>query len=126
MKAYHKTLGFPEKLVVPDIIVKLQYTIHAEERKKREGKYDLKVLPSVVKVNSSNVFEIHTEDDIICKKVAIRIHYDHRRDIILILELINENKAKVVTFWLNSKKDNHKNFKKEKYTIPENKIVENE
>jgi len=119
MTNYHKELGFPNTLVVPNILVNLQYTTHALERREREGKHDeLKVLPTIVRVTPENVFEVNTFDNIHCKKVSVRINYDFKRDIILVLELLSESKAKVITFWLNSKKDLHKNFNKDKYTIP--------
>lgn len=122
---YHKDMGFPETLIIPEILVNLQYTGHAIERQQnRIG--GLKAIPSIARITKENVFEVSTENDIDCKKVLIRIPYDRKRDIVLVLELLSQEKAKVITFWLNNKKDQHKNFNKEKYNIPQNKITTNE
>lgn len=117
---YHKDLGFPDTLTIPNVILHLQYTLHAQDRKTREGKYnELKVLPTIIRTNPSNIFEIETEDNVYCKKILIRIGYDYKRDITLVLEPLSSTKAKVITFWLNNKGDKHKNFNKDKYTIPD-------
>lgn len=119
---YHKDIGYPDTLVIPEGLVSLQYTSHAMERK--EDKYEgLKVLPTIVRILKSNVFEIHTENNINCTKVLVRTPYDYKRDITLVLELLPMEKAKVITFWLNLKKDQHKNFDKTRYSIPENKQI---
>jgi hypothetical protein len=127
MKNYHKDVGFPDTLIFPDALVCLTYTKHALYRRQREEqKMKLKVLPSVVRVKKDNIIEVHTEDDVNCKKVVVRISYDYSRDIVLVLELVPDDCAKVITFWLNLKKDLHENFNKEKYDIPINKTNNNE
>jgi hypothetical protein len=122
MKNYHKDIGFPSTLMFPDSLVMLTYTKHALDRRQRDEKrLKLKVIPSIVRVHKDNIVEIHTEDDVNCKLAVVRTHYDFSRDITLVLDLIARDKAKVVTFWLNFKKDKHENFKRERYTVPENK-----
>lgn len=124
---YHKDIGFPATLVFPDQLVNLTYTKHALDRRQRdEAKLKLKVLPSIVRLNKKNIFEVHTDDNLVCTKVLVRIEYDYSRDITLVLELLPEDKARVITFWLNLKKDKHENFNKERYDIPKDKTTTNE
>lgn len=119
MITYHKDIGFPESLIIPkDIILKLRYTNHAKERMERDN-YKLIVIPSVVKLTTDNVIEAYTEDNINLKKILIRVSYDRNRDIVLVLQPeFKKSGAKVITFWLNNKKDNHSSTDKTKYTKP--------
>lgn len=126
---YHIDIGFPKTLVIPERLVNLSYTKHALDRRQRdEKKEQLKVLPSIVRLKAENIFEVHTNDDINCTKVLMRTSYDYSRDMILVLELYAEDteKAKVITFWLNLKKDKHKNFKTDRYDIPKDKLQTDE
>lgn len=113
---YHKNIGFPKTLVIPDVILSLTYTKHAKERK--DESYNLMVVPSVVRLQPSNVIEVHTEDNINIKKTLIRIKYTQTQDMILVLEpLFDQQAAKVITLWVNNKKDHHKSLKKQ-YDTP--------
>lgn len=113
---YHRDIGFPSTLTVTEGFHKLGYTKHARERQydKYEG---LRVLPTVINIKKENVVEIHTDDNIKPKKLLIRIHYDKKRDIVLALQPL-DGFAKVITFWLNDKRDQHLNLDKTKYTHP--------
>lgn len=130
MYIYHKDLGFPNTLHIPDFQVHLEYSHHAQERTKRkklnqDGSesdtmlYDLNLLPKMVRISKENIFEIETKNNKRCKKVLIRIKYDNKRDMILVLQILHKKLAKVVTLWLNARKDNHKTINMEKYTIPQ-------
>lgn len=113
---YHREVGFPESLQVKYGFYKLRYTRHARERqaKKYEG---LKVLPSLINILKENVVEVHSNDKVTANKLLVRIHYDRTRDIVLALQPF-EDYCKVITFWLNNKKDQHLNLDKTKYTQP--------
>jgi hypothetical protein len=113
---YHRDIGFPESLKVNQGFYKLRYTNHARERQAK--KYDgLKVLPSVVNITDKNVVEVHSNDKTTANKLLVRIHYDRTRDIVLALQPF-DGYCKVITFWLNNKKDQHLNLDKTKYTHP--------
>lgn len=118
MKNYHKEIGLPDTIIIPEALYHLHYTDHAIERK---NDYSLLVLPTVVRTNKNNVFEIYTQDDIVCIKILVRVAYDRNRDISLVLEILPDKKTRVVTFWLNNKKDKHRHFNKERYVHPNNK-----
>lgn len=119
MFIYHKEIGFPKSLLMPiEIVVALRYTNHAKERIERNN-YKLIVIPHFVKVTSDNIIEGYTTDTINLEKIIVRIPYDRNRDIVLVLQPeFDKFKAKVITFWLNHKSDNHPSLDKTKYTKP--------
>ncbi len=118
MLLYHKDIGFPESLVINETIFNLGYTNHALKRKHRESGNVL-VLPQVVKMTTNNVIEIGTEDNKNISKVVLRIAFDKRQDMVLVLKpYFDKKKATVITFWLNSKQDKHSTLDKTKYNTP--------
>ena len=111
---YHKDIGFPASLRIPEGIVQLWYSIHAKER--FFGKYrGSLILPSFIKITKDNIIEATTENNINCKKVMVRTRYDERRDMCIVLSPYN---GKVVTIWLNDKREVHEITDKSKYNIP--------
>lgn len=111
---YHKEIGFPPSLYIPEGIVRLWYSVHAKER--FEGKYKgFLILPSYIKLTDKNIFEVETPDGKYCEKVAARITYDDKKDICIVL---NPATGKVITLWINYKKDEHQLINKEKYDVP--------
>lgn len=113
---YHRDIGFPSTAEIKEGFYNLTYTRHAKER--QEIKYGgLRVLPSVLNITKDKVVEIHTDDNITAKKLLVRIGYDKKRDIVLAIQPM-DGVAKVITFWLNDKKDTHRNLDKTKYTRP--------
>ena len=120
MKKYHVSIGFPSTIAIPETKVKLFYTPHALSRRKREGEKFLKTIPRYIKINNDIIQEIHSIDDIHCKKIVVRLDYDDNRDIVLVLEPQSKNWSNVVTLWLNKKKDRHKTLNKTNYDIPTN------
>lgn len=119
MKVYHREVGFPESLVIPNLFVHLKYTNHAIKRKARRTPLtNVNIYPTVARINKDTIYEIHSPDDIKCKKVLIRINYDDRKDMILVLEILSKKYARVVTFWINEKTDQHPALDLTKYTKP--------
>lgn len=118
MYVYHRNLGFPDTLKIPNSLFNLEYTNHAQER---TILYNLKLLPKIVRINKDNVYEIETRNNKRCRKVLIRIKYDNEKDMVLVLQILRKKLARVVTLWINDNKDDHKTINIEKYTIPQNK-----
>jgi len=109
---YHRDIGFPKTLVIPEVTVSLGYTRHAQERKNES--YKLMVVPTVVKIQPSNVVEAHTDDNINITKVLVRINYNKTQDMLLVLQpILEKGLAKVITLWVNNKRDVHKTLKKQ-------------
>lgn len=113
MNMYHREVGFPDSLLIPDLKVKLKYCDHTLEK-------NLKILPKYIRINKTNIFEVSTFDDIKIKKALVRINYDEKRDMVLVLQILSKAWARVITVWLNKKQDKHYTLDKTKYKIPKN------
>jgi hypothetical protein len=111
---YHKDIGFPESLKIPYGIVNLRYSHHARQRFKWKYREQI-ILPSYVRISESNVVEAGTEDGECCSKLMVRIAYDNRQDMCVVL---NPYSGKVITLWINNKQDRHDLFDKTKYNQP--------
>lgn len=90
MKIYHKQIGFPKTLVIPEATLQLSYTKHALERQEKD--YKLLVTPAMIILKPSNVFEVYTEDDLSIKKALVRISYNKTQDMILVIQPTFEKK----------------------------------
>lgn len=119
MIIYHREIGFPASLLVPyDTTLVLGLTNHAKDRLTRDD-YKILVMPTVVKLTKSNIVEMYTEDNRNVLKILMRVPYDYTRDIVLVIQPdFQKGKAKVITFWLNHKKDQHPGLDMTKYTKP--------
>jgi hypothetical protein len=114
MRLYHREIGFPDTLRIPEGRVDLWYSVHARER--IEGKYKgFLILPSFVIINKNNVIEVGTDNNITCNKVLVRTSYDNKKDICVVCNPYN---GKVITLWTNYKNDKHETLDKSKYDIP--------
>lgn len=120
MKIYHRDIGFPASLLIPqDIVLNMGLTNHAKERLTRDD-YKILVMPTVIKLTCNNIVEMYTEDDINVLKLLIRVPYDYTRDIVLVIQPnFKTSRAKVITFWLNHKKDQHPSLDMTKYAKPD-------
>jgi hypothetical protein len=111
---YHREVGFPSSLKLPQGRKNLWYSAHARER--IEGKYrGFLILPSFIIINKNNIIEVGTENNVICNKVLVRTSYDDRKDICVVF---NPNTGKVITLWTNYKNDKHETLDKTKYNVP--------
>jgi len=118
MKIYHKDIGFPSNLLLLDMYVNLKYSRHAI-KKNEELKHKLEITKELVRIKASEIIELHITKKGWLKKIVLRTAYNNKKDIIFVIELfLFSMKAKVVTFWLNNKKDKHYTLDKTKYTKP--------
>lgn len=116
---YHKTIGFPESIIIPNRIFNLGYTNHARNRAKERMKGVFRVLPTFVRLTPENLIEIHTDDNRYIKKAVVKLHYDTNRDIILVLDIkYPQKKAVVVTLYYNAKNHSFETLDKSKFTKP--------
>lgn len=108
---YHKEIGFPTSLIVPKKMINLSYCEHAKMRAKDRGS---SILPSFVKLTEDNVIEVTTADNGAIDRVLVRTTYDKSKDICLVIAI---NTGKVITLWINSKR-NMMDIDKTKYDTP--------
>jgi len=115
---YHKTVGFPKDIVIPDRIFDLGYTTHARGRA-RQRVNGLMVLPTFVRITKENLIEIHTDDNKFIKKAVVKLNYDKKRDIVLVMEIqYSKKKAVVITLYYNNKNHSFDTLDKTKYNKP--------
>jgi hypothetical protein len=116
---YHKTVGFPDTIIIPNRIFNLGYTNHARNRAKQRVKGAFAVLPTFVRLTNENLIEIHTDDNKFIKKAVVKLHYDKTRDIVLVLDIkFPQKKAVVVTLYYNLKNHSFDTLDKTKYNKP--------
>jgi hypothetical protein len=110
---YHRELGFPKTIILPQNPLYLIYSKHATVR---YGENALNFNLKKIKIKLEDIIEIRTKDNIKCSSLLVRKKLDSNRDIILSLK-ISIKKAVVITLWVNNKKDNHKTLNKNLYDI---------
>ena len=118
---YHKKLGIPQEVEIPDVEFSLHYTRHALIRSKQRLRYvGRKEVPKVLTIKKNKIVELETEKG--SNKIVgctIRLMHDKKVDIVLILKFNHKKKfAKVVTVWFNERKDNHRKIDLTKYNTP--------
>jgi hypothetical protein len=111
---YHKDIGFPASLRIPEGIVNLWYSGHAKDRIVGKYKGQL-ILPTFIKITKNNTVEVSTENNIVVNKLLVRTDYDNKKDICVVL---NPDTGKVITLWINYKNDKHESLNRTKYDIP--------
>jgi hypothetical protein len=118
---YHKKIGFPQDVEVPDVEYRLHYTRHALMRSRQRLRYvGRKEVPKILVIKKNKIVELEMKKD--SNKIVgctIRLMHDKKVDIVLILKFNHKKKlAKVVTVWFNERKDNHRKVDVTKYNTP--------
>jgi hypothetical protein len=116
MVVYHKSIGFPAFVRLPEeVYLRLTYSRHAKHKRKALNL----TLPhnEIVMFPFDSIIEMYITKKRRIKKILVRRPYDSKKDIIFVLELKHFD-AKVVTFWFNNKRDNHSTLDKTKYAKP--------
>lgn len=117
MSLYHRDIGFPKGLQWP-LGGRYRLTLSGHARLEcKKDRYNPIRVPNVIDFDRSDVFEIEVDDGTIVK-FAIRIRYDGRHDLALVLRPSEEGAFHVVTVWLNSRKDQHFTLDERKYARP--------
>ena len=116
MKVYHKSIGFPEGLNLPEVLaLEVSYTRHGLLRAKQ---YKVN-RPKKLFFFKSSLLEVHVTKRGNISKLIFRTSYSKKKDIVYVIGFVLCGfKAKVVTLWLNDKKDKHFTLKKDKYSKP--------
>jgi hypothetical protein len=125
MPKFHKEVGYPEKVIIPEGTIYLEETSHARKEAKNDrylnDDEDKLEIPDSIEVSNNNIFEIETDEQAITQKIACRVDYDSDRDLVLALQRPNgnmyspTNKWKVKTVWINMKNDKHETLDSSNY-----------
>lgn len=129
MPIFHKKVGIPDKVIVPEGKIYLEKTKHAEKEakdsrylEKDEEKLDI---PDSISLTEENVFEIETDENSIIEKIGCRVDYDSDRDLCMALAAPEggmfspTSKWAVKTVWINRVDDAHNTLDKSKYDSPD-------
>ena len=118
MKLYHKDIGFPSSFILADkLYIGIKYSRHALKKRKEIDKH----LPNkqIVKFPGKSVIEVGISKKGRVKILVIRKSFSKKKDIIFVLDMeIGGFVGKVITLWINDKKDKHFSLDKTKYTKP--------
>lgn len=114
---YHKEIGFPKTLFIPQMCLKLEYTKHATERTAKTSIPITK--PESALILMKDIVEVETKDDINVTKIVLRTKYNNIYDLVLVLQPnYSTGYARVITLWLNDFRDTHKTLNKSLYDTP--------
>lgn len=118
MFRYHKKIGFPKSIFIPDeISVSLKLSKHAKHKAKQKHL----TFTGRGTIEKIDIIEISSLDNKTINKIVVRIpaNWKKNKDLIFVVELLPHTfKGKLITFWLNDKKDRHKTLDKSKYDRP--------
>jgi hypothetical protein len=118
---YHKDIGFPKSLILPNGKLRLIYTHHANE--KSESIFgDAKIMHSLfdyIYAYKYWIIEATTDDNVTCKSFVTRYRVT-LFDIVLVVKILTDHTGLVLTVWDNNKGDNHETLDKSKYDLPDN------
>ena len=93
--------------------------IFMEEALKRKKELNLNLVSFkgvYVFIKTSKIIELYITKKEWLKKIVLRSRYNTKKDIIFVIELFPFSmKAKIITLWLNNKKDKHYTLDKTKY-----------
>jgi hypothetical protein len=116
MPTYHKDIFLPEYLLgdIPEVL-ELIWTNHAKDEAIKD-KYSK--IPIINRIHFDKKYVVEYYEIKCGYKILIRIPYNDRFDMCLIL--LNEGNREFVvkTVWMNMWNDNHKTLRKEKYVFP--------
>jgi hypothetical protein len=112
-KLYHREIGFPKDLKLPEGIYNLEHSEHTKQAACTD-RYGMIKLPTVLDTSKAILIELELENNVPTKGVW-RTSYDNKYDIIIVM-IIKTRVTKTV--WLNEKNDIHKTLKHWLYDTP--------
>lgn len=115
---YHRAIGFPKSLILPEGKFWLVWSDHAYL--KFQSLFDSLSVPKYETVNADTIIEIHTKNDVDCENFVTRTVFTETEDVITCFKLIGKKRLLVISFWMNNKDDNHETLDKSKYDLPDN------
>lgn len=117
---YHRDIGLPSNITVPQREVTCEYTGHAE-RERYKDRYSF--IPKLEKVNlrDCEVIEVTVAENRV-SKVLVRVPHptSSRDDIVMVLRpgAKKDQPWTVVTNWVNRRSDKHRSLDRSKYADP--------
>lgn len=114
-KLYHRDIFLPPVVsALANRQYNLAYTRHALTEAVNDKLGALTHAPRSVKFQTYEIVEAELTDGEVTKLV-VRLSYDERRDLILVLRHFDDGAATVVTVWTNAIGDKHKTLNRKNY-----------
>lgn len=116
-KTYHRDIGLPSNVTVPQKKVKCEHTGHSD-RERWDDRYG--VIPKVEEVDlaTADVVEVTTSNNRI-SKLLVRVPHpeDETLDVVMAIRPGEDKREpwRVVTNWLNKRNDTHHTLDRSKY-----------
>lgn len=114
-KTYHYRLGFPKDFVAPRRLFDLSYTDHARREAERE-EHGAFTPPRTLNTAQALLVQIVLDPRGRLVQATWRVRYDDDWDAVLV---VDPDRKRVITCWLNHVKDDHPHLDWERYDRPE-------
>lgn len=114
-KTYHYRLGFPRDFVAPRRLFDLTYTKHAMDEAQRE-EHGAFSPPATLNTTQALLVQIVLDPRGRLVQATWRVRYDDTWDAVLV---VDPDKKRVVTCWLNHAADDHPHLDWTRYDLPE-------
>ena len=112
MELYHRDIGLPPGFTLPNRVVNLHWTRHAERARLDDRYGNIPHVP-VLDLGQCNVIEVGLTGRKV-EKVVVRTPFDDYYDLVFVL--IPQSGAWIVkTVWYNQANDTHKTLDRSKY-----------
>lgn len=118
MGRYHRQVGFPATVAVPQGALELRPTRHAVDEllTDRYGTVGDEV-PEFLNLSADMVFEMTVRRGRVDSYV-VRFEWDEERDMVLVLVPVGRSEALVKTMWFNRRDDQHRSLDVSRYDKP--------
>ena len=108
----HKDVNLPSVIkAYPDTYF---YNLNVSHHAHCQAKCKNIILPCDIKFSGSNIFEAEIIGGQVVK-LGLRLPYNDRQDLCIILRMNKHNQVTIITCYLNSKNDNHPTLNKSNY-----------
>lgn len=112
---YHIDTGIPFNINLPAEL-NLYFSNHALHAAEND-RYGKIKLSSIISTKGAKVVEVETNDQNQPIKMVVRLPYDHKRDVVYVINLVRPINGSLVvrTVWFNEKTDTHKTLNRSNY-----------
>lgn len=116
MSLYHKNIRLPENI---DSLYGQEFLTvlskHVQKETTQDKYTESFYVPEIVIITDDNLIEVELNESGKMVKCMIRLEYNHKFDICIVLQPETQDSALVRTAWLNRHDDNHFTLDESKY-----------
>jgi hypothetical protein len=116
---YHRSIGFPDSLIIPRKKLELKYSYHALARVKQRTKKKKLPLKSIMLTFKKLVEVWTTANNKNIQLCTFKTSFKDKNDVIFVIKPnFKKSTAKVITIWLDRSDQDYRNINKSKYDTP--------